>query len=127
MQIIKGDKNLILKIDKEIYSSDVLHKCFYWYGNSFSVDIESKEKFFEVILTKSEADKEDWDQTVIKIKRDLIDFKLRDIVTKETINVRDLIIAKAFANFETDNENSPIDVSDPVGFNPGEIKNDKIN
>jgi hypothetical protein len=41
-------------------------------------------------------------------------------VTKETQNVRDLLIAKAFSNGEFD-ELPPGDVSDPVGFSPNEI------
>jgi His-Xaa-Ser system protein HxsD len=55
-----------------------------------------------------------------RLERDLVDFNLRDIVTKETQNVRDLLIAKAFSNGEFD-ELPPGEVSDPVGFNPNEI------
>ena len=58
-----------------------------------------------------------------KLERDLIDFNLRDIVTKETMNIRDLLIAKAFSNGEFD-ESPRSDVSDPVGFNVNEIKNE---
>ena len=58
-----------------------------------------------------------------KLERDLIDFNLRDIVTKETKNIRDLLTAKAFSNGEFDE--LPIgELSDPVGFNVNEIKND---
>jgi His-Xaa-Ser system protein HxsD len=57
---------------------------------------------------------------LLKVERDLVDFNLRDIVTKETQNVRDLLIAKAFSNGEFD-ELPPGDVSDPVGFNPTEL------
>jgi hypothetical protein len=57
---------------------------------------------------------------LLKVERDLVDFNLRDIVTKETQNVRDLLIAKAFSNGEFD-ELPPGEVSDPVGFNPNEI------
>ena len=52
-----------------------------------------------------------------KLERDLIDFQLRDTITKETQNVRDLLVAKAFSNGEFDEE-PPGEVSDPVGFNP---------
>ena len=53
-----------------------------------------------------------------KIRTDLVDFKTRDIVTKETINIRDLLVAKAFAHSD-DFDASPVgDVSDLVGFDP---------
>ena len=52
-----------------------------------------------------------------KLTRDLIDFNLRDIVTKETQNVRDLLIAKAFSHGEF--YEVPVgEVSDPVGYTP---------
>jgi hypothetical protein len=50
-----------------------------------------------------------------KLERDLVDFNVRDIVTKETQNVRDLLIAKAFSNGEYD-ELPPGEISDPVGY-----------
>jgi hypothetical protein len=58
---------------------------------------------------------------LLKVERDLVDFNLRDIVTKETQNVRDLLIAKAFSNGEFD-ELPPGEVSDPVGFNVNQIR-----
>jgi hypothetical protein len=54
----------------------------------------------------------------------LIDFSLRDIVTKETQNIRDLLIAKAFSNGEFDEEPTG-DASDPVGFNVKSINNER--
>jgi hypothetical protein len=55
-----------------------------------------------------------------KISQDLIDFKLRDIVFQETQTIRELLLAKAFANYEIGDD--PItDVSDPVGFKPEDL------
>ena len=55
-----------------------------------------------------------------KIKQDLLDFKLRDIINKETRIIRELLIAKAFANYD-DEEDPTTDISDPVGFSPKSI------
>jgi His-Xaa-Ser system protein HxsD len=52
-----------------------------------------------------------------KLERDLVDFHLRDLVSKETGNIRTLLVAKAFSNGEFD-EAPPGEVSDPVGFAP---------
>ena len=57
-------------------------------------------------------------RAIKKLKNDLIDFQVRDIVTKETKNVRDLLIAKAFATTDKYETNPPGEVSDPVGFKP---------
>jgi His-Xaa-Ser system protein HxsD len=121
MKIEIRNNELHLLIEKEIYNEDVLHKCFYWYGANFIVEIEnhSKEYFSICLQTKNES--ENWNDIVEKIKGDLIDFKLRDIVTKETKTIRELLIAKAFAYYGLD-ENPTTEVSDPVGFNPDEIR-----
>ena len=49
-----------------------------------------------------------------KLNQDFIDYNLRDIVSKETKNVRELIIAKAFSNGEYD-EDPPGELNDPLG------------
>ena len=116
---IKGNE-IHLVIDKDIYSEDVLHKCFYWYTSTYNVpiDIHSERQFFVLLQSKHET--ENLEHILEKIKCDLIDFKLRDIVTKETKTVRELIVAKAFAYYGLE-ENPLTEISDPVGFNPADI------
>ena len=72
-------------------------------------------------LTTTKLSENQFENLLLKLERDLVDFNLRDIVTKETQNVRDLLIAKAFSNGEFD-EIPPGKVTDPVGFNVNEIK-----
>ncbi len=109
---------LVITVEKSIYNLDVLHKCFYWYGSCFDVSIHDlNEKHYQIELS-SQHEGASLEDTVSKIKRDLIDFKLRDTVTKETRTVRDLIIAKAFAYYDSDDNDPTTDLSDPVGFDP---------
>ena len=121
MEIKLLDKsNAQIIIDREIYSSEVIHKCFYWYGGNYTVDIKTMDTFFVVDI--SEISKEESIEKIFgKIKKDLIDFKTREIVSIETKNIRDLLVAKAFSNGEFD-ESLFGDISDPVGFNPEEFK-----
>lgn len=121
MEILQQGNSLKVILDKNIYSTEILHKCFYWYSSQYSVEISSiDEKWAIVVLSRINDSTETWDSVIQKVKRDIIDFKLRDIVTKETQNIRDLLIAKAFAYYEED-ENPLSEISDPVGFNPNEI------
>jgi His-Xaa-Ser system protein HxsD len=114
------NNQLLLFVEREVYNEDVLHKCFYWYGNNFNVDISiNSDKLFLVKL-QPHSETTDFENTLQKIKRDLIDFKLRDIVSKETKTIRELIIAKAFAYYDLEYD-PETEVSDPVGFNPKEI------
>jgi His-Xaa-Ser system protein HxsD len=112
---------IFLLIEKEIYNEDVLHKCFYWYGANYNVEIGNHSKDIFSVRLQSKQESENLNDTLEKIKRDLIDFKLRDIVTKETKTIRELIVAKAFAYYGLD-DNPTTEISDPVGFNPNEIR-----
>jgi His-Xaa-Ser system protein HxsD len=111
------NNEIILIIDKNIYNEDVLHKCFYWYCANYNVEISnhSGESFLVRLIAKHEN--ENLQEALEKVQRDLIDFKLRDIVTKETKTIRELLVAKAFAYYGLD-ENPTTEISDPVGFNP---------
>jgi His-Xaa-Ser system protein HxsD len=123
MDIEVRGKELIITVDSSIYNIDVLHKCFYWYGGMSNVDIKKEKDCFLISLTPKSDQGIEQDVNAIseKIRRDLIDFKLRDIVTKETQSIRELIVAKAFAYYGLDEDPSS-DVSDPVGFVPETIK-----
>jgi His-Xaa-Ser system protein HxsD len=56
-----------------------------------------------------------------KIENDLLDFKTREIVSLETKNIRELLIAKAFAFEDEFDEPAPGNINDPVGFDPSKF------
>ncbi|MFA9211338.1 MAG: hypothetical protein ACEQR5_05890 [Moraxellaceae bacterium] len=99
----------------------------YWYGDKYHTNVSFADSNTYKISVKSISDnpllREQAEKLLHKLERDLIDFNLRDIVTKETKNIRDLLTAKAFSNGEFD-ELPPGEISDPVGFNVNEIEND---
>lgn len=120
------DNGIVVYADSSLYSKDSIFKCLYWYGDKFrtSVTLEN-ERFYKISLESAEKGKysiNELNEYMIKLERDLIDFNLRDIVTKETKNIRELLTAKAFSNGEYD-ELPPGEISDPVGFNENDIKN----
>lgn len=117
---IIDESNLQIIVDGKIYSSDVIHKCFYWYSNKYSVVINAKGNFF--ILDITELTKEGNIRDLLpKIKNDLIDFKTREIISTETKNIRELLIVKAFAQDDQYDESPPGNVNDPIGFDPSTI------
>ena len=118
MTIVQDGQILTLSIPQSIYSEDILFKCFYWYTGKYSLEITKNSDDYIVRIEMLIGEKSD--ELVKKIKLDLIDFKLRDIVTKETKLIRELLVAKAFAFDDYDN-NPKESISDPVGFNPLEV------
>lgn len=113
--------------DTALYSKEAVFKCLYWYGNRFHTSVSLLDESTYLIqlklLTGQEMAEAETELYLQKLERDLIDFNLRDIVTQETRNVRDLLIAKAFSNGEFD-ENPPGELSDPVGFAVNQMAND---
>jgi His-Xaa-Ser system protein HxsD len=121
------DNEIIVFADTSLYSKDSIFKCLYWYGDKYHTSVSfSDSNTYRVSvkpISTNQLSQLELENLLLKLERDLVDFNLRDIVTKETQNVRDLLIAKAFSNGEFD-ELPPGDVSDPVGFNVNQLKND---
>ena len=120
METFIANNTLELRIESNLYSQEVIYKCFYWYTKNFDVTIESVVDKQWVIKLETADESFDFTSAIRKIKRDLIDFRLREIVFNETKVIRELMIAKAFANYDID-EPPTTDVSDPVGFDPLQI------
>jgi His-Xaa-Ser system protein HxsD len=121
------DNEIIVFANTALYSKDSIFKCLYWYGDKFHTNVSFADSNTYRVSVKpvstNHLSQQEQENLLLKLERDLVDFNLRDIVTKETQNVRDLLIAKAFSNGEFD-ELPPGDVSDPVGFNVNQLKND---
>ena len=121
------DNEIIVFADTSLYSKDSIFKCLYWYGDKYHTNVSFADSNTYRVSVKPistiQLSQQEQENLLLKLERDLVDFNLRDIVTKETQNVRDLLIAKAFSNGEFD-ELPPGDVSDPVGFNVNQLKND---
>ncbi len=129
MQFQNEIKNneVIVFADTSLYSKDSIFKCLYWYGDKFHTNVSFADSgTYRVSLkpiSTNQLSNLELELLLQKLERDLVDFNLRDIVTKETQNVRDLLIAKAFSNGEFDE--MPLgNVSDPVGFNINKVAND---
>jgi His-Xaa-Ser system protein HxsD len=107
-----------LVIDGKLFSKDTVLKTMYWFGDKFLIDIATKEDNFLVSLkplSSLNLSNDDLEHYLQKAQRDLIDFSLRETINKETTNIRELLIAKAFSNGEYD-EAPPGEITDPVGF-----------
>lgn len=118
------DNEIIVFLDNRLYSKDGIFKCLYWYSGKFHTSVSLANNFTYRVSIKPISDNilsnEQAEVLLQKLERDLLDFNLRDIVTKETQNIRDLLIAKAFSHGEFD-ELPPGNISDPVGFNVNDI------
>ena len=118
------DNEIIVFADTSLFSKDSILKCLYWYGDKFHANCSfADSNTYRVSIkpvSNNQLSQQEQENLLLKLERDLVDFNLRDIVTKETQNVRDLLIAKAFSSGEFD-ELPPGEVSDPVGFDINQL------
>jgi His-Xaa-Ser system protein HxsD len=121
--IIKDDEIQVFA-DSNIFSKDSIFKCLYWFGDKFHTSVAFADSQTYCIslkpLSTAGIKLDEFELYQQKLERDLIDFQLRETISKETQNIRDLLVAKAFSNGEFD-EDPPGNVSDPIGFNPNII------
>lgn len=110
------DGQIAVFLDSRVYKQESILKCLYWYSDKFNTSVDLLENQYRVCLSPNSQNQNiNLEETYDKLLRDLLDYNLRQIVTNETKNIRDLLIAKAFSNGEFD-ETPPGEISDPVGF-----------
>ncbi|WP_312207885.1 His-Xaa-Ser system protein HxsD [Epilithonimonas hominis] len=111
MEYTFKDNIVSIYLNQNFYSVDAIFKCIYWYGDKYNVILDTNSDLPNKIQVKfhsKDNSKPIKDVDIEKIINDFInkinDFQLRDIITKETKNIRDLLVAKAFSNGEFDEE-----------------------
>ena len=83
------DRFCEFSIDRTVYSLEVLHKCFYWFTGDFDVDINLQGEVFYNVNMSAKANMDcDFEMVIERVKQNLIDFKLRELVNKETQTIR---------------------------------------
>jgi His-Xaa-Ser system protein HxsD len=91
-----------LKIDTTIYNETVISKVLYWLFDRYIIYREKEENNVQNIIIEKKAEElystEELNRLKDKINQDFIDFKVRDIVNRETKNIRDILYIKAFSN-----------------------------
>lgn len=88
-------------VDSSIYNDSVISKVLYWLIDAFYVERKStNDAQQQITLEKKQGEISTEELTPLKIKlnQDFIDFKTRDIINRETQNIRDILYIKAFAN-----------------------------
>jgi His-Xaa-Ser system protein HxsD len=94
----------ILSIDKKIHSKSAILKVCYWLNEDLCFQVTEEENQFsvtvrlrEVTPTLSKPSVKKIDEWLPDILNALIDAQLREEIQAETAGIRELIIAKAFA------------------------------
>lgn len=96
-----GKNKICFVIDTSIYNENVISKVLYWLIDLFFIERKNINNDNQQILLEKKKgliSETDFVQIREKLSQDFIDFKTRDIVNRETQNIRDILYVKAFAN-----------------------------
>jgi His-Xaa-Ser system protein HxsD len=84
-------KEDVITFDVNVFSLDTVKRTLYRFSDKCSFDIQMKDNVITVTFQSQ-------DDLVTKIKNEVLDQDLRDTLSKETANIRTLILANAFSN-----------------------------
>lgn len=86
---------MTLHLDRKIYSDSCISKVVYWLSSQYAIDRHLDG--VEEIITIDGADDEN-----IKVAffEKLNDYKLREVIDTETKDIRTILYAKAFGDFD---------------------------
>ena len=86
---------MIFRIDRRIYSDSCISKVVYWLSGQYAIDrhIDGEE---EIITIEGGNDKKLKEEFFEKLN----DYKLREVIETETKDIRTVLYAKAFGDFD---------------------------
>lgn len=89
-----------IRVDKRLYSDEVISKCVYWYTSDFTVirQIDGNDEIIDFLPRNSLSMNED--SFLDDFWRKLNDYKLREIIERQTREIRIILYAKAFEGSE---------------------------
>lgn len=95
---VESDHKAIVEIDSCIYSKEVVAKVVYWLSRDFTI-MQSLEG--DILTLSFECHGVvNWDDTRRRLSQLLTDYQMREVITAETKDIKNILYIKAFANVE---------------------------
>ena len=115
MEIVAEEGSARLLVDRRVYSREAILQACYWFTDRVYLLITSPNEESYEVLIRSKPGQDVTPSTVAgELANALIDSELRQVVTRETGRIRELIFAKAFAEGGLLADPPPGDDRDPV-------------
>lgn len=94
------DANCVdLSFDSSVFPLDTIKRALYRFADRCSFDVQMADKQINVTLhVPANLPALAIDELCSKIRNEVLDQDLRDTISKETANIRTLILANAFSN-----------------------------
>lgn len=96
----------VVEIDSGAFSLEVVVKATYWLSGRYCIDLrqepERRRHLVGIGLAERAMSMDECAEAETRFRRDLIDFRTRELIDKETRTLRELLVAKAFAHGDDD-------------------------
>jgi His-Xaa-Ser system protein HxsD len=88
-----------LSFDNNVFSLDTIKRALYRFADRCSFDVQSSDTQTKVTVhVSANMPAPAIDDLCSKIRNEVLDQDLRDTISRETANIRTLILANAFSN-----------------------------
>jgi len=89
-----------IAVDRQIYDDTVISNAVYWYSKNFWIErkINGNSETITFKAKKKELSDVKIEDLLQSFNQDLNDYKLRQIISQETKDIRTILYIKAFAN-----------------------------
>lgn len=95
---IDTEASVVLKVDHRVMPTEAMMKVLYWLSRDFICNVVTSSEV-ESTVRLTPRDPADWASCEIEdlFKTKCLDFALRERISAQTSEVRDVLLAKAFA------------------------------
>ena len=95
---VESDHRAIVKIDADIYFKGVITKVVYWLSRDFTImqNIDGQDW----MLSLESQNVVNCDDVKRRLSQLLTDYQMREVITAETKDIKNILYIKAFANVE---------------------------
>lgn len=87
---------MTLDIDRNIFSDNCISTVIYWFSNQYTIQ-RSLQESIETLTIDNVSDEK---QFLLEFFQKLNDYKLRELIDKETKDIKTILYAKAFGEFD---------------------------
>lgn len=96
--ILESESRAVARIDSNIYSKEVVAKVVYWLSRDFTImqNIDGKDW----LLSLESYNVVNWDDVKRHLSQLLTDYQMREVITAETKDIKNILYIKAFTNLE---------------------------
>ena len=95
---VESDNRAIIEIDADIYSKEVIAKVVYWLSRDFTIMHSIEGNLWKLSLESHNV--VNWDDVKGRLLQLLTDYQMREVITAETKDIKNILYIKAFANVE---------------------------